>query len=82
MAQNLYTGLDPRTGLFEQFRGYFDLEPVNLAAYEPRNAPMDVLLGRQRTQWSQVIKQADVIMLLALLWERRHQCPGELRRSA
>jgi trehalose/maltose hydrolase-like predicted phosphorylase len=70
VAQNLYTGLDPRTRLFEQFRGYFDLEPIDLAAYEPRTAPMDVLLGRQRTQRSQVIKQADVIMLLALLWER------------
>jgi len=31
---------------------------------------MDVLLGRERTQQSQVIKQADVVMLLALLWER------------
>jgi trehalose/maltose hydrolase-like predicted phosphorylase len=70
VAHNLYTGFDPRTGLFEQFRGYFDLEPIDLAAYEPRTAPIDVLLGRQRTQRSQVIKQADVIMLLALLWER------------
>jgi kojibiose phosphorylase len=70
VAQSLYTGFDPRTGLFEQFRSYFDLESVDLAAYEPRTAPMDVLLGRQRTQRSQVIKQADVVMLLALLWER------------
>jgi kojibiose phosphorylase len=29
-----------------------------------------VLLGRERTQRSQVIKQADVVMLLALLWDR------------
>jgi trehalose/maltose hydrolase-like predicted phosphorylase len=70
IAERLYTGLDPRTGLFEQFRGYFDLEPIDLAAYEPRTAPMDVLLGRQRIQRSQVIKQADVVLLLALLWER------------
>jgi trehalose/maltose hydrolase-like predicted phosphorylase len=70
IAERLYTGLDPGTGLFEQFRGYFDLEPIDLAAYEPRTAPMDVLLGRQGTQRSQVIKQADVVMLLALLWER------------
>jgi trehalose/maltose hydrolase-like predicted phosphorylase len=70
IAERLYTGLDPRTGVFEQFRGYFDLEPIDLAAYEPRTAPMDVLLGRQRIQRSQVIKQADVVMLLALLWER------------
>jgi len=64
------TGLDERTGLFEQFAGYFGLEPIDLAAYEPRTAPMDVLLGHERTQHSQVIKQADVVLLLALLWNR------------
>src|SRR3984893_7565437 len=31
---------------------------------------MDVVLGRERTQASQVVKQADVVMLLALLPER------------
>ena len=70
VAQKMHTGLDPATGLLEQFRGYFDLEPIDFAAYEPRTAPMDVLLGPQRTQRSQVIKQADAVLLLALLWER------------
>ncbi len=70
VADRLVTGFDPTTGLFEQFAGYFGLEPVDLAAYEPRTAPMDVLLGRERTQRTQVIKQADVVMLLALLEER------------
>jgi trehalose/maltose hydrolase-like predicted phosphorylase len=68
-ARNLYTGFDPATGLFEQFRGYFGLEAIDLAAYEPRAAPLDVLLGRERTQRTQGIKQADVVVLLALLWE-------------
>jgi len=31
---------------------------------------MDVVLGAERTRQSQVIKQADVLMLFALLWER------------
>lgn len=70
IAEQIYTGFDPETGLFEQFRGFFDLEPINLADYEPRTAPIDVLLGRERTQQTQVIKQSDVVMLLALLWER------------
>jgi trehalose/maltose hydrolase-like predicted phosphorylase len=70
VAQKMYGGLDPATWLIEQFRGYFDLEPIDLEDYEPRTAPMDVLLGPQRTQQSQVIKQADVVLLLALLWER------------
>ncbi|PZO03164.1 MAG: glycoside hydrolase family 65 protein [Alphaproteobacteria bacterium] len=69
VAETMWTGLDPGTGLFEQFTGYFDLENVDLAAYAGRSVPMDVVLGRERTQQSQVIKQADVVALLALLPE-------------
>jgi trehalose/maltose hydrolase-like predicted phosphorylase len=70
VSKRLYTGFDAERRLFEQFAGYFDLEPVDLAAYEPRTVPMDVLLGRPRTQRSQVIKQADVVMLSSMLWDR------------
>jgi kojibiose phosphorylase len=70
VAARLETGLVPASGLLEEFAGFFQLEQIDLAAYTPRTAAMDVLLGRERTQQSQVIKQADVIMLLALLWER------------
>lgn len=69
-ARDMYNGFDSSTDLFEQFKGYFGLEPIDLAAYEPRGAAMDVLLGRQRTRQSQVIKQADVVMLMAMLWPR------------
>lgn len=69
LARDLYTGFDERTGLFEQFQGYFDLDDIDLATFEPRSAPMDVLLGRERIQRSKVIKQPDVVMLLYLLWE-------------
>ena len=70
LGKAMYTGLDPATGLFEQFRGYFGLEEIDLAAYEGRTAPMDVLLGRDRIQASKVIKQPDVLMLIYLLWDR------------
>jgi trehalose/maltose hydrolase-like predicted phosphorylase len=70
VAATLVTGLDTSVGLIEQFEGFFQLEPVDLSSYEPRTVAMDVLLGRERTQRSQVIKQADVVMLLALLWDR------------
>jgi trehalose/maltose hydrolase-like predicted phosphorylase len=60
---------DPETGLYEQFAGYFGLEPIDLAAYADRTVPMDVVLGRARTTGSQVIKQADVVALIALLPE-------------
>lgn len=66
IADSLYTGFNQATGLIEQFRGYFDLEDLDLAALEPRSAPVDVVLGRERVQRSQLIKQADVVMLLHL----------------
>ena len=69
VADTMATGLDSDTGLFEQFTGYFDLEDVDLSAYAGRSVPMDVVLGRERIQRSQVIKQADVVALLALLPE-------------
>ena len=78
VARDLYTGFDEKTGLFEQFRGYFDLEEIDLAAFVPRTAPMDVLLGRERIQRSKIIKQPDVVMLIHLLWERM---PPEVRKA-
>ena len=69
VAETITTGLDPKTGLLEEFEGYFGLESIDLAAYAGRSVPMDVVLGRDRTQKSQVIKQADVVALLTLLPE-------------
>jgi trehalose/maltose hydrolase-like predicted phosphorylase len=69
VAETIATGLDPETGLFEQFAGYFALEDIDLANYAGRTVPMDVVLGRERTQKSQVVKQADVVALLGLLPE-------------
>ena len=78
VARDLYTGFDEHTGLFEQFSGYFGLEEIDLAAFVPRTAPMDVLLGRERIQRSKIIKQPDVVMLVHLLWERM---PPEVRKA-
>ncbi len=65
-ASTIATGFDPATGLFEQFAGYFAREHIDLADYSGRSVPMDVVLGRDRTAASQVVKQADVVALLAL----------------
>ena len=70
IAARMYTGFDPMSGLFEQFRGYFDREPIDLRGLEPRAVPATVLLGRERVEGSQIIKQADVLMLIHLLWDR------------
>jgi trehalose/maltose hydrolase-like predicted phosphorylase len=70
IGRDLHSGLDDRTGLIEQFQGYFDLEEIDLGAHEPRTVAIDVLLGRERIQRSKIIKQPDVVMLLHLLWDR------------
>jgi trehalose/maltose hydrolase-like predicted phosphorylase len=68
-AETIATGLDPATGLYDQFEGFRDLEEIDLGAYAGRSVPMDVVLGRDRIQRSQVVKQADVVALLGLLPE-------------
>jgi hypothetical protein len=50
VADKIATGFDAKTGLFEEFEGYFALEKINLADYAGRSVPMDVVLGRERTQ--------------------------------
>src|SRR5262249_35656050 len=61
----LVTGLDPDTGIYEQFAGFHALEPLDLTGYADRTVPIDVIIGRERTQRSQVVKQADVVALIA-----------------
>jgi kojibiose phosphorylase len=70
LARAMVTGYDERTGLYEQFAGYFGLEDLDLASFEPRTVAMDLLLGAERIRRSRVVKQADVVMALYLLWDR------------
>jgi trehalose/maltose hydrolase-like predicted phosphorylase len=78
VSKGLVTGFNRELGLFEQFEGFFSLERVDVSSLTRRAAPADVLLGRERTQRSQVVKQADVLMLIALLnagiprWVQEH----------
>ena len=78
VAETMFTGWDSQTGLFEQFAGFFGLEEIDLASYAGRSVPMDVVLGRERTQRCKVIKQADVVALLGLLPE---EFPGDSGRA-
>jgi trehalose/maltose hydrolase-like predicted phosphorylase len=71
-------GLDPATGVYEQFAGFHTLEPLELAAYADRTVPIDVVIGRELTQRSQVVKQADVVALIALLPE---EFPGVMAET-
>jgi trehalose/maltose hydrolase-like predicted phosphorylase len=76
--ERIVTGLDPATGLYEQFAGFHGLEPLDLAAYAERTVPIDVVIGRERTQRSQVVKQSDVVALIALLPE---EFPGAMAQT-
>jgi kojibiose phosphorylase len=58
---------DPATGLITQFDGFFELKELDWPAYEGRSHSLQYLLGIEEANQSQVIKQADVIMLLCLL---------------
>ena len=65
------------SGLYEQFAGFFDLEPLVIAEIAPkRPIAADLLLGAERTRGAQVLKQADVLMLHHLVPDE--VAPGSL----
>jgi trehalose/maltose hydrolase-like predicted phosphorylase len=67
-ADALVDGYDRASGIYEQFAGFFDLEPLVIEEIAPRRPiAADVLLGAERTRRAQVLKQADVLMLHHLL---------------
>jgi kojibiose phosphorylase len=78
IADRMSFSCDPRTGVTEQFQGYFGLEDVDIRPYEPILVPLDLLLGRERVAASEIIKQPDVVMLDYLMWD---DIPAE-RRAA
>ena len=64
LATAIVDGLDPATGIYEQFAGFHDLEPLIIEEIAPRRPiAADLFLGTERLAQSQVIKQADVLML-------------------
>ncbi|WP_280355563.1 glycosyl hydrolase family 65 protein [Nocardia otitidiscaviarum] len=64
-------------GRYEQFAGYFELEPLTMADVGARPpVAVDVLLGQRRVTGSQLIKQPDVLMLHHLVPEET--VPGSL----
>ena len=77
VAEALVDGYDATTGIYEQFAGFHDLEPLFIAEVAPRlPIAADLLLGRDRVRGAQVLKQADVLMLHHLVPDE--VAPGSL----
>ncbi|MCC5634318.1 glycoside hydrolase family 65 protein [Nostoc sp. CHAB 5844] len=70
IQERIFVNQNAATGLIEQFEGFFGLEEVNLADYEPRTKSLQGLLGIEATSQKQILKQPDVLMLLYLLRQR------------
>jgi trehalose/maltose hydrolase-like predicted phosphorylase len=71
VADALVDGYDADSGIYEQFAGYWLLEPLLAAHVAPPPVAADVVLGAERVAGSQLIKQADVLML-------HHLVPDEM----
>lgn len=71
VSRRMYIGEDAR-GLIEQFAGFFDLADVDLAILRnpERTKSMQVILGIEGANQTQVLKQPDVLMLQYLLRDR------------
>ncbi|MFP3883001.1 MAG: glycosyl hydrolase family 65 protein [Actinomycetota bacterium] len=74
-ATKLVDGLDEASGIYEQFDGYSQLESLLIEDVAPPPIAADVLLGRAHVAGTQLIKQADVLML-------HHLIPNEVARGS
>ena len=67
IVKRMYIPFDSERQIHVQFDGFFDLEYIPALDYQPRVGGIWSFLGHERALQSQVIKQADVVMLMALL---------------
>jgi trehalose/maltose hydrolase-like predicted phosphorylase len=72
LAAALVDGYDAEAKLHEQFVGFFDLEPLVISELTRTPVAADLMLGQDRVQGAQVVKQPDVLMA-------HHLVPDELR---
>ena len=67
VAERIRIPQDKETGLFEQFDGFFRLEPLDLEQYKERRVSYQAILGLEQTNHYRIIKQADVLALTTIL---------------
>jgi len=82
LADALVDGYQPDSGVYEQFAGFFELNPLLISELDrseigqQRPIAAEELLSPERVHQAQVIKQADVLMLHHLVPEE--VAPGSL----
>jgi len=67
VAARLRIPQDKQIGVFEEFDGFFQLEPLDQEKYKGRAKSYQGLLGMEEVQRYRIVKQADVLMLLTLM---------------
>ena len=70
IVQKMLILFDDERQVHVQFEGFFDLEYIPVMKYTPRVGGIWDYLGHERANASQVLKQADVVMLMALLGDK------------
>jgi kojibiose phosphorylase len=70
VTARMFIPFDETKQIHVEFPGFFDLEYIPVPAYAPRVMSVQAILGHHRTTQTQVIKQADVVMLMALLGDK------------
>jgi kojibiose phosphorylase len=82
VGEALVDNLDPESLVYEQFTGFFELDEERAADLADRPFGGDMLLGVERVRRTQVVKQADVLMLPLTLpeaasdevWRANYEC--------
>jgi kojibiose phosphorylase len=66
----MFIPFDAEKQIHIQFPGFFEMEYIPVPRYTPRTTSLYAILGHHRAVKTQVIKQADVVMLMALLGDK------------
>ncbi len=66
ISDNIQFLHDPSTKVIDQFEGFFDRRPVDPEMLRTADRSMQIILGIEGANEHQILKQADVIMLLCL----------------
>jgi kojibiose phosphorylase len=65
-SHQIFLAFDEKTGMIEQFDGYFGLKTLDMRDFAGRTDSIQGILGVEETAQTQTLKQPDVLMLMYL----------------